>query len=246
MGGEGSGRWRTTQYASVDDAAVLSIAWFRRRCLLAERTAEREGVVTLPGLGSVDWALHLEGPAPYIELTYQACREFTPIFGEVSWEAIIGRVFDKRSWETIDLSFDLLTTIPPHGGTRWWFRCRCGRRTAKLYRPRGREEFACRECHQLAYTSQRESEPDRLRRRATKIRQRLGERTVFGFPWPGAIDGEPTKPKGMRWETYHRLRSEADQLEERALELEFAAIEPGIHRFMADIRARQPAPRRVK
>ena len=60
------------------------------------------------------------------------------------------------------------------GGERVWWLCpvvRCGRRVAVLY---GGRVFACRHCHRLAYTSQRETDCDRSTRRANTLRDRLG------------------------------------------------------------------------
>ena len=60
-----------------------------------------------------------------------------------------------------------------YGGRRAWFRCPvsgCGRRVAILY---GNGIFACRNCHRLAYSSQRIQPWDRALRRAQAIRQRL-------------------------------------------------------------------------
>jgi hypothetical protein len=40
------------------------------------------------------------------------------------------------------------------GVFRYWFKCPlCKWRLSKLYRPPGAEAFACRECHNLVYTS---------------------------------------------------------------------------------------------
>jgi hypothetical protein len=90
-----------------------------------------------------------------------------------------------------------------YGGRRAWFRCPakgCGRRVAILY---GGAIFACRHCHRLAYLSQRESAGDLATRRADKLRQRLG--------WePGILNGEGSKPKGMHWRTFERMRMEHD------------------------------------
>jgi hypothetical protein len=50
-------------------------------------------------------------------------------------------------------SFYLRPTACRFGGVRWLFRCpRCGRRSAKLYLPRG-SVFLCRTCHALTYES---------------------------------------------------------------------------------------------
>jgi hypothetical protein len=56
------------------------------------------------------------------------------------------------------------------GGTRAWFLCPgrgCNGRVAILY---SGSYFVCRHCHNLAYSSQREPEYERLARRAEKIR----------------------------------------------------------------------------
>lgn len=82
------------------------------------------------------------------------------------------------------------------GGDRPWFLCPCcGLRVAILY---GGEVFACRSCYDLAYPVQRESDSDRLIRRAEAIRARLG--------WgAGIANPRGCKPKGMHWKTYKRL-----------------------------------------
>jgi hypothetical protein len=90
------------------------------------------------------------------------------------------------------------------GGGRPWFRCTasseghyCGRRVCKLYFLSS--IFACRHCYGLSYATQ--LEPLRLRglARARKIRMRLGG-------GPNMFDPFPSKPKGMHWRTYKRLR----------------------------------------
>lgn len=91
---------------------------------------------------------------------------------------------------------------------RHWFLCPargCGRRVAILY---SGALFACRQCHQLAYRSQRENCMDRATRRADRIRDKLG--------WPGGIL-EGSKPKGMHWRTYHRLCNEHDAFIDTAM-----------------------------
>lgn len=81
------------------------------------------------------------------------------------------------------------------GGRRPFFTCPvCGRRTLHLY---CLGYFACRECHDVSYPSQRERESDRAQRRANKIRVRLG-----GEPgWHNL----PRRPKGMHRGTYLNL-----------------------------------------
>jgi hypothetical protein len=101
-------------------------------------------------------------------------------------------------WETMHCAVRLDWTPCALGGQRVWWRCPgagCGRRVAVLY---GGRVFACRHCHGLAYRSQRETESDRVRRRAMTSRKRLG--------WPaGILLNNGGKPKGMHWRTYWRL-----------------------------------------
>ena len=62
-------------------------------------------------------------------------------------------------------------------GARAYFLCpgaECGRRVSVLYFRTG--VFRCRHCHRLAYESQREDVGRRARRRADKLRARLGWR----------------------------------------------------------------------
>ena len=66
------------------------------------------------------------------------------------------------------------------------------------------ELFACRHCHQLAYTSQNQTPFLRSIRRARKIRMRLGG----GFSF---AEGFPDKPSGMHWRTYLRMRMAAGE-----------------------------------
>jgi hypothetical protein len=105
-----------------------------------------------------------------------------------------------------------LTWMPCRlGGRRPWFVCpvtSCARRCAKLYLGRG--FFACRECHGLAYASQRE--PVRLRglHKARKIRASLGGGA-------NVFEAFPERPKGMHQATYRRLRTAHDRAADRCM-----------------------------
>jgi len=96
------------------------------------------------------------------------------------------------------------------GGKRPWFLCPapgCGRRVAILY---SGAIFACRQCCQLAYASQRETRGDRAIRRADRIRHKLD--------WdPGVLNGSGWKPKRMHWRTFHRLTAQHDGLVQKSL-----------------------------
>ena len=107
---------------------------------------------------------------------------------------------NQGEWESMNYPVQLDWTDCGFGGQRVWWRCPavgCGRRVAVLH---GGRVFACRQCHRLAYRSQREADHDRASRRADKLRDRLG--------WePGILNGSGTKPKGMHWRTFERLQA---------------------------------------
>ena len=94
------------------------------------------------------------------------------------------------------------------GGKRSWFKCPepfCGRRCRILY---FKDRFACRTCHGLAYTSQRQSPENRAFSQARKIRRLLGGPASLDEPFPD-------KPAGMHQSTYERLRERHDEYIQR-------------------------------
>jgi len=102
-----------------------------------------------------------------------------------------------EEWETMKYSVRLEWTPCYFGGRRAWFLCpACGRRVAILY---GNSVITCRHCCNLAYACQRESVSERAMRRIDSIRVRLG----WGL---GFLNGEGSKPKGMHWRTFERLK----------------------------------------
>jgi hypothetical protein len=69
-----------------------------------------------------------------------------------------------RQQESADYRVRLTATRPHLGGLRWWFLCPlvvdgrpCGRRVGTLHLPPHARYFGCRHCHELTYTSCRES-----------------------------------------------------------------------------------------
>jgi hypothetical protein len=57
----------------------------------------------------------------------------------------------------------------------------------------------------LGYATQKEGAGDRASTRADKLRKRMG--------WDaGILNGDGSKPKGMHWKTYQRLKSSHDAL----------------------------------
>lgn len=88
-----------------------------------------------------------------------------------------------------------------HSNSRPWFRCpKCGRRCAKL---RGVVKFYCSKCHNLAYSSQSESQAYRLLRKRDKLLTRLGNDYY-------------QHPKGMRHITYQQLLQAISEAETQA------------------------------
>lgn len=116
----------------------------------------------------------------------------------------------RENWRAASYPVYLSWTTCNFGGQRPWFLCPvrgCGRRVAILY---AGAIFACRHCHQLAYRSQHETDGDRARRRADRIRVRLG--------WqPGILNGHGCKPKGMHWKTFRGLVKQHEELVQLAL-----------------------------
>jgi hypothetical protein len=102
-------------------------------------------------------------------------------------------------------------TANNYGERRPWFRCpRCARRVGVLYFRQG--EFMCRPCSGLKYRSQSEGYADRMRRRARKIRDRLGA--------DHALRVLASRPKGMHWATFFRLEEELADIESMVLQHE--------------------------
>ncbi len=108
-------------------------------------------------------------------------------------------------WQDMNYPVRLTWTPCNYGGQRAWWLCPavgCGRRVAVLY---GGSVYACRHCHKLTYSTQREQAHDRAGSRADRIRARLG--------WPaGILNPVAGKPKGMHWKTFDRLRLQHDAL----------------------------------
>ncbi|MFY9838788.1 MAG: hypothetical protein WAK55_20390 [Xanthobacteraceae bacterium] len=114
---------------------------------------------------------------------------------------------DQRATEPRDVEqrVALSSVLTAFGGSRAYFLCpamECGRRVSVLYFRRG--AFRCRHCHGLGYESQREDARQRARRRADKLRARLGWPQQRAIALPIVV-----KPKGMWSRTFERLRGTA-------------------------------------
>jgi len=86
------------------------------------------------------------------------------------------------------------------GGRRPWFVCpneSCDKRVAILYGP---HRFLCRNCHGIAYQSQRETEIQRLIRKMETLRAKFsGPTKTIGS------SQELSRPKGMHQQTFELL-----------------------------------------
>lgn len=112
--------------------------------------------------------------------------------------------------EAVALRVPILRTPCTYGGARPWFGCpRCYRRVAVLFLAGG--WFKCRHCAQVAYGSQSDDTTGRAWRKQAKAEAKLNP------------DG--SKPKGMRWATYERLRGVIEECAAlRDAELEAMAL----------------------
>ena len=183
MGGIGSGRqWHAGAKDTVDGYHAIDVRRLQRDDLL------------IPGLSfGLRWSRGEEEVA-----SIQVCVEAERMV--LNYRQCSG----GSDWEPVRYPVSLTWTPCHFGGRRPWFLCPaqgCGRRVAMLF---SGAIFACRECHRLAYPSQRESEGDRALRRADAIREQLG--------WPrGILNGAGGKPKGMHWDTFERLSRQHDE-----------------------------------
>lgn len=191
MGGFGSGRWAWTSTRETTDGVIS----------LDIRTLARTGVLRPGTTSETRWSRRGE-PFGWISLTARV-------------NAVVLSYRSRRlggEWEPVEERIALDRTACQFGGERSWFICPgCGRRRAVLYSPNGR--FRCRVCHDLAYESTREKPGDRAQRRADKLWIRLGGDMYKGRGWRSL----PTKPKGMRWTTFHRLQHQLLEAEHDAL-----------------------------
>jgi len=199
MGGPGSGRWRGPGRETVESYRFLDTNRLSMMDYLR------------PGLSSVyHWndgnevaSIKLHAECRWLHLSYCVC------VGDEKWKDVA---------ETIPI-----VRVPCRlGGSRTYFICpgiqngrECGRRVAKLYVSKC--YFLCRHCNRLAYASQYEQPWQRARRRANKLRQRLGINR-------GIVGALPEKRKGMSARTYAHLL-------EKTLDAEILADEAWLKRL---------------
>jgi hypothetical protein len=158
MGGYGSTRW------SFHDKKQTVEACLRIRIsdvigLRIEREAFTQPCETV-AQGSIRWGLgHQRYASVGVGFTNTDGR--TPIL----------QLFYAIEGQRIHQRINFTSTPCYYGGKRWWFSCaNCGRRAGVIYLPPGARRFACRTCHNLAYTSaQTAHEADRGTMASLKI-----------------------------------------------------------------------------
>ncbi|QKS29134.1 MAG: hypothetical protein FAZ92_00473 [Accumulibacter sp.] len=188
MGGSGSGRGYQGGKATTNDMRTLDVRRLQRDGLLQPGRAFGW---QWTGNGEEVASIQIRTEVDRVMLSYRSRN-------------------NGGEWQPMEYPVYLEWTPCHLGSRRAWFRCPatgCGRRVAILY---GGSIFACRHCYRLVYASQREAEDDRARRRAEKIRRRLG--------WPAGIaNRDGGKPKGMHWRTFERLTAVHDACAEASL-----------------------------
>ena len=195
MGGIGSGSWKKPNSKStIEGKHRIDIYRLKKKGYLRPG---KIGIFTWSRNGKQTAQLCFRMEADRMVLTY-CCR---PRGGE---------------WENVEQIIYLDQTPCNYGGHRTWFLCPgCLKRIAVLYRVG--KYFRCRHCYGLTYSSQKKNRMDRLCKKASKIRMRMGGDGSL-------LDLFPDKPKNMHWKTYWRLRKES----ERASELWFLMAGPQI------------------
>jgi hypothetical protein len=137
-----------------------------------------------------------------------------------NWLAARNRLFRQgirlRHWNDAAISLDgqtlAVTWVRWHfSGSRPFFLCRCGRKVLQLFAPRG-HSWRCRQCYNLSYASRQVSLRYRLILKGQKVRERLGGDLGVANPFP-------SKPKGMHWRRYERLRTRHDEALQQCLML---------------------------
>ena len=182
MGGSGSGnRYRWDSKSTTDSQKRIDIRWLKNQGYLR------------PGhSGSLHWTIGKEKTGS-IRFRMETDRMVLNYKYRIN----------GGEWENVEQEIEFYRTPCNYGGHRKWFLCfRCWRRVAVLYG--AGKYFWCRHCFDLTYASQQEHRPDRLMRKARKIRNRLGGGDSL-------IDRFPDKPKNLHWKTYWRLREESEQ-----------------------------------
>jgi hypothetical protein len=182
MGGKGSGYWyRWNTKATTEAQKRIDV-----------RLMRKWGYLRIGSGGSLSWTCRGEQSG---RINYRVESD----------KLILDFHYRHRGgeWSPVEQNIFFDWTPCNFGGYRLWFLCpKCVRRVLVLYC--AGKYFLCRHCYGLTYSSQQESEPDRLLRIARKIRKQVGGGDDI-------FELFPEKPKSMHWQTYHRLRNKAER-----------------------------------
>ncbi len=188
MGGRGSGNWyRWDKKGTFEEYKRLDIRQICKRKLL------------YPGnLLSCGWSIKGE---PSGDILVAVKEEHLLLIYKARESG--------RDWKNVEQKVRIAWTKCHYGGSHPWFKCPgCGKRIAVLVA--AGTYFLCRHCYNLNYSSQSETELDRMYRKARKIRARLGEE-------------EWLKPKGMHQKTFDQIRRQLNRAE-RMADMAFAIM----------------------
>lgn len=188
MGGYGSGRTGGHPTVEACDSWVLDLPTLKRAGLTLKSGKRGEAELRFGNGAEIQMEIDTRSAWPTVKLTHWT-RTYEP--------------------EVISYPVSLEFTTPPFGGERCWFLCPSTRqRVWRLVLPSGGRWFLSRRAYSLGYECQRVTPEERLRRRARKLRRRLGD--LDGC----IVNPVPDKPKGMWWSTYDRLVDELDRVED--------------------------------
>lgn len=152
MGGYGSGSQGYSSKHTTSGYLRLDVRWLQRKGYLV---SGRETTLTWSQRGEPIGNISVRCEMNGVVLCYRHRRY-------------------EETWKDEKYPVPIEWTPCNYGGSRPWFRCPaigCGRRIAVLY---GSDIFACRQCHRLAYESQREPAYSRALSRMHAIREKLG------------------------------------------------------------------------
>ena len=189
MGGIGSGLPGSGKQ-TVEGCYVIDVVELARRGGLGGRCVGGPAPVYIPEPRPAEmragFVSEAEGQSGALELFYMVRRS-------------------SGGWTPVRQKITVGTTPLTYGGVRPWFHCpirkdgrRCFRRCRLVYLPVGAARFGCRQCHSLAYQSQRLSPLDCILQRMDKLEQELG--------WDTGTSRR--RPTGMHRRRYQRLLEE--------------------------------------
>ncbi len=176
MGGIGSGRRFQHRGPNLEEVPQLDVRTLKRNGLFDQSTSN----------GSIKWT-NSGLPEAALEYAYAdstLCITYAVKARHTASNVVSEHIFIDRA-------------ACNYGGTRTWFLCpNCNARKAILYCASKR--FLCRQCYGLNYTCQNEVYPDRMIRKARKLRSKLGAPMDLSQPIS-------ERPHGMYRTTFERL-----------------------------------------